>query len=314
MKIAKTLTDLIGHTPLLSLERYSRAAGLERPIIAKLEMKNPGGSAKDRAAFSMITQAMENGYLRPGATLIEPTSGNMGVALAWVAVALGLKAIIVMPDTMSRERRDLIRAYDAELRLSPGKEGMAGAVKLAQQLCRETPGAVILGQFDNPANPAAHARTTAHEIWNDTDGQVDALVAGVGTGGTISGTSHTLKKLNAGIHIVAVEPASSPLLSEGRYGPHQIQGIGANFIPKNYDATAVDEVMTVTDDNAIRTARLLAATEGLLAGISSGAALDAATRLALRDDFRSKQIVVILPDTGERYLSTREFDFDNHPL
>lgn len=314
MKIANQLTELIGTTPLLSLERYSRDAGLDMPLVAKLEMRNPGGSAKDRAALSMITSALSEGKLQPGGTIIEPTSGNMGVALAWIASAMGLKTIIVMPDTMSRERRDLIRAYGAELRLSPGGEGMAGAVALAERICRETPGAVILGQFDNPDNPAAHARTTAREIWNDTDGTVDVLVAGVGTGGTISGTGRTLKQFDASIHVVAVEPAASPLLSKGHSGPHQLQGIGANFTPKNYDASCVDEVVTVTDDDALRAARRLAATEGLLAGISSGAALDAATRLARRDAFRGKRIVAILPDTGERYLSTHEFDFDNYPL
>ena len=314
MKIANQLTELIGTTPLLSLERYSRDAGLDMPLVAKLEMRTPGGSAKDRAALSMIASALSEGKLQPGGTIIEPTSGNMGVALAWIASAMGLKTIIVMPDTMSRERRDLIRAYGAELRLSPGGEGMAGAVALAERICRETPGAVILGQFDNPDNPAAHARTTAREIWNDTDGTVDVLVAGVGTGGTISGTGRTLKQFDASIHVVAVEPATSPLLSKGHSGPHQLQGIGANFIPKNYDASCVDEVVTVTDDDALRAARRLAATEGLLAGISSGAALDAATRLARRDAFRGKRIVAILPDTGERYLSTHEFDFDNYPL
>lgn len=314
MKIANQLSELIGGTPLLALGRFSRKAGLDSPIIAKLEMQNPGGSVKDRAAYSMITTALKTGKLHPGDTIIEPTSGNMGVALSWIAVSLGLKAIIVMPDTMSKERRDLVRAYGAELRLTPGKEGMAGAVSMARQLANEIPGAVILGQFDNPANAEAHVLGTACEIWNDTDGQVDAVVAGVGTGGTVSGIGRKLKELNPGIHIVAVEPAASPLLSSGHAGAHKIQGIGANFVPGNYDASVIDEVMTVADDDAIRAARSLAATEGVLAGISSGAALAAASQLARRDDFKGKRIVTILPDTGERYLSTIEFDFNNYPL
>ena len=314
MKIANQLSELIGGTPLLALGRFCRKAGLDSPIIAKLEMQNPGGSVKDRAAYSMITTALKTGKLHPGDTIIEPTSGNTGVALSWIGVSLGLKVIIVMPETMSQERRNLVKAYGAELRLTPGKEGMAGAVSMARQLANEIPGSIILGQFDNPANIEAHYLGTACEIWNDTDGQVDAVVAGVGTGGTVSGTGRKLKELNAGIHIVAVEPASSPLLSCGHAGAHKIQGIGANFVPGNYDASVVDEIITVTDEDAVRTSRRLAATEGLLVGISAGAILSAASRLASRDEFKGKRIVAVLPDTGERYLSTIEFDFENYPV
>ena len=314
MKIANQLSELIGSTPLLALGRYSQEAGLDNPIIAKLEMRNPGGSVKDRAAYAMISTALKTGKLHPGDTIIEPTSGNTGVALSWIGVSLGLKVIIVMPETMSQERRNLVKAYGAELRLTPGKEGMAGAVSMARQLANEIPGSIILGQFDNPANIEAHYLGTACEIWNDTDGQVDAVVAGVGTGGTVSGTGRKLKELNAGIHIVAVEPASSPLLSCGHAGAHKIQGIGANFVPGNYDASVVDEIITVTDEDAVRTSRRLAATEGLLVGISAGAILSAASRLASRDEFKGKRIVAVLPDTGERYLSTIEFDFENYPV
>ena len=303
MKIAKQLTELIGTTPLLSLERYSREAGLGIPLVAKLEMKNPGGSAKDRAALSMITSALSEGKLQRGGTIIEPTSGNMGVALAWIASSMGLKAIIVMPDTMSRERRDLIRAYGAELRLSPGKEGMAGAVALAEHICRETPGSVILGQFDNPNNPEAHARTTACEIWNDTDGTVDVLVAGVGTGGTITGIGSFLKGRSSKIKMIAVEPAASAVLSGRPAGPHKIQGIGAGFKPGVLDLSVVDDVLTVSDEDAYSFTRLLCQEEGLFCGISSGCNLFGAVQEAKREENAGKTIVTILPDDGERYLS-----------
>lgn len=303
-KIANNLTELIGHTPLMELTAYSRLHGLSRPLVAKLEMLNPSGSVKARTALAMIEDAERSGILRPGGTLVEPTSGNTGIGLAMVARIKGYRLILTMPETMSMERRNLLKAYGAELVLTPGKEGMAGAVAKAEELRTTLPGALILGQFDNPANAAVHRRTTGKEIWADTDGAVGAFVAGVGTGGTVSGVGHALKQHNPDVHIAAVEPAASPVLEGGQAGPHRIQGIGANFIPGNYDASIVDEVIPVADDDAFQAARQLAATEGLLAGISSGAALHAATRLAARPEFAEKMIVVLLPDTGERYLST----------
>lgn len=303
-KIANNLIELIGHTPLMELTAYSRLHGLSRPLVAKLEMLNPSGSVKARTALAMIEDAERSGILRPGGTLVEPTSGNTGIGLAMVARIKGYRLILTMPETMSMERRNLLKAYGAELVLTPGKEGMAGAVAKAEELRTTLPGALILGQFDNPANAAVHRRTTGKEIWADTDGAVGAFVAGVGTGGTVSGVGHALKQHNPDVHIAAVEPAASPVLEGGQAGPHRIQGIGANFIPGNYDASIVDEVIPVADDDAFQAVRQLAATEGLLAGISSGAALHAATRLAARPEFAEKMIVVLLPDTGERYLST----------
>lgn len=314
MKIAESLTQLIGRTPLLRLNAYSRKYGLGIDLIAKLESFNPAGSAKDRPALYMIEDAERKGILRPGATIIEPTSGNMGVGLAMVAAVKGYQMVLVMPETMSLERRNLARALNARVVLSPAAEGMAGSVRMARELQQTTENAVILAQFENPANPLAHQETTAREIWEDTDGQVDVVIAGVGTGGTITGLGRGLKALNPQIEIVAVEPAASPLITEGKAGPHKLQGIGANFIPENYDASVVDRVLTVTDDDSIRTARELAADEGILAGITSGTAVYAARMLAQDPAYAGKRIVVILPDTGERYLSTYEFDFENYPL
>ena len=308
MKIATNLLDLVGRTPLLELAAYSRAEGLSRPLVAKLEMLNPSGSVKARTALAMVDDAERRGLLRPGATIIEPTSGNTGIGLAMVARVKGYRLLLTMPDTMSLERRNLLRAYGAELVLTPGAQGMAGAVAKAEELRASISGAVILGQFDNPANADVHFRTTGEEIWQDTDGQVDAFVAGVGTGGTLSGTGRALKRHNPSVRIVAVEPASSPVLEGGKAGPHGLQGIGANFIPGNYDASVVDEIILVADADAFRAARLLAEREGLLAGISSGAALYAARLLAARPEMAGKTVVVLLPDTGERYLSAGLFD------
>lgn len=301
--IAKNLIDLVGRTPLMELAAYSRLHGLTCPLVAKLEMFNPSGSVKARTALAMIEDAEARGLLRPGATLIEPTSGNTGIGLAMVATIKGYRLVLTMPETMSLERRNLLKALGAEIVLTPGAEGMAGSIAKAEALRDATPGAVILQQFDNPANAAVHERTTGEEVWADTDGQVDVFVAGVGTGGTVSGVARALKKHNAAVRVVAVEPASSPVLSGGKAGPHRLQGIGANFVPGNYDASVIDEVLSVADDDAFRAARELAATEGLLAGISSGAALHAACTLASRSDLQGKRIVVLLPDTGERYLS-----------
>lgn len=301
--IARNLIDLVGRTPLMELEAYSRLHGLTCPLVAKLEMFNPSGSVKARTALAMIEDAEARGLLRPGATLIEPTSGNTGIGLAMVATIKGYRLVLTMPETMSLERRNLLKALGAEIVLTPGAEGMAGSIAKAEALRDATPGAVILQQFDNPANAAVHERTTGEEVWADTDGQVDVFVAGVGTGGTVSGVARALKKHNAAVRVVAVEPASSPVLSGGKAGPHRLQGIGANFVPGNYDASVIDEVLSVADDDAFRAARELAATEGLLAGISSGAALHAACTLASRSDLQGKRIVVLLPDTGERYLS-----------
>ena len=301
--IARNLIDLVGRTPLMELAAYSRLHGLTCPLVAKLEMFNPSGSVKARTALAMIEDAEARGLLRPGATLIEPTSGNTGIGLAMVATIKGYRLVLTMPETMSLERRNLLKALGAEIVLTPGAEGMAGSIAKAEALRDATPGAVILQQFDNPANAAVHERTTGEEVWADTDGQVDVFVAGVGTGGTVSGVARVLKKHNAAVRVVAVEPASSPVLSGGKAGPHRLQGIGANFVPGNYDASVIDEVLSVADDDAFRAARELAATEGLLAGISSGAALHAACTLASRSDLQGKRIVVLLPDTGERYLS-----------
>lgn len=301
--IAKNLIDLVGRTPLMELSAYSRLHGLSRPLVAKLEMFNPSGSVKARTALAMIEDAEARGVLKPGATLIEPTSGNTGIGLAMVATIKGYRLVLTMPETMSLERRNLLKALGAEIVLTPGKEGMAGSIAKAEALRDATPGAVILQQFDNPSNAAVHERTTGEEVWADTDGQVDAFVAGVGTGGTVSGVSRALKRHNPSVRVVAVEPAASPVLSGGKAGPHGLQGIGANFVPGNYDAAVVDEVISVADEDAFRASRELASMEGLLAGISSGAALHAACQLAQRPDMQEKTIVVLLPDTGERYLS-----------
>lgn len=313
-KIAKNLTDLIGETPLMELSGYSRKHGLEQNIIAKLEAFNPAGSVKDRVAFSMIKEAEASGVLKPGATIIEPTSGNTGVGLAMVATIKGYHLILTMPETMSIERRNLLKALGAQIILTDGLGGMAASIAKAQELRDSIPGSVILQQFENPSNAAVHERTTGEEIWRDTDGEVALFVAGVGTGGTICGVARALKKHNPNVYIVAVEPISSPVLAGGVASAHRIQGIGANFVPKLYDASLVDEVLGVPDDEAIRAGRELSATEGLLAGISSGAAVYAARQLALRPEFRNKKIVVLLPDTGERYLSTELFAFDAYPL
>lgn len=313
-KIAKKLTELIGNTPLLELDAFSQKRNLETPIIVKVEFFNPGGSVKDRVALAMIEDAERCGKLRPGATIIEPTSGNTGVGLALVSAVKGYKLILTMPETMSVERRNLVKAYGATVKLTPGKDGMAGAIRAAEELRDATPGAVILQQFENPANPQRHYETTGVEIWNQTDGKVDIFVAGVGTGGTVSGIGKRLKENNPAVQIVAVEPASSPVLSGGKSGPHKIQGIGAGFVPKTYNPDVIDEVLQVENDDAIRTGRELAAEEGLLVGISSGAAVYAATQLAKRPENKGKRIVALLPDTGERYLSTVLYAFDEYPL
>ena len=313
-KIAKNLTELIGRTPLMELAEYSRKYGLKQNIIAKLEAFNPAGSVKDRVALAMIEDAEARGALKPGATIIEPTSGNTGVGLAMVATIKGYHLMLTMPETMSIERRNLLKALGAEIVLTDGLTGMAGSIAKAQELRASIPGSIILQQFENPSNAQIHTLTTGAEIWTDTDGKVDVFVAGVGTGGTICGVARALKKHNPDVYIVAVEPESSPVLEGGVEGPHRIQGIGANFIPAIYDASVVDEVLPVPDDEAIRGGRELASTEGLLAGISSGAAVYAARLLAQRPDFADKKIVVLLPDTGERYLSTELFAFETYPL
>lgn len=307
MNIKNSLTELIGHTPLLALHRWAKQQQLVAEIVAKVEYFNPGGSVKDRVALSMITDAEEKGLLKPGALIIEPTSGNTGVGLAWVASVKGYRLILTMPETMSLERRNLLKALGAELVLTPGSEGMGGAIRKAQEIQAATPGSLILQQFENPANPLAHERTTAEEIWQDTDGKIDIFVAAVGTGGTLTGTALGLKKKNPNIRIVAVEPAGSPVLSGGKAGPHKIQGIGAGFIPKILDTSLIDQVIPVTDEDAMRTSRELSATEGLLVGISSGAAAFAAREIAKDEANQGKRIVVLLPDTGERYLSTELF-------
>ncbi|WP_294586190.1 cysteine synthase A [uncultured Bacteroides sp.] len=313
-KIAKNLTELIGHTPLMELAEYSCKYGLQKNLVVKLEAFNPVGSIKDRVALAMIEDAETSGILKPGATIIEPTSGNTGVGLAMVATIKGYHLILTMPETMSIERRNLLKALGAEIVLTDGLSGMAGSITKAQELREKIAGSVILQQFENPANPKVHELTTGEEIWDDTDGKVDVFVAGVGTGGTVCGVARALKKHNPNVYIVAVEPASSPILEGGESAPHRIQGIGANFIPSIYDASVVDEVIPVPDDEAIRGGRELASTEGLLVGISSGAAVYAARLLAGRPEFVNKTIVALLPDTGERYLSTELFAFDTYPL
>jgi cysteine synthase A len=313
-KIAKKLTDLIGNTPLLELEAFGKQHALEARLIGKLEYFNPLGSVKDRIALSMVEDAERRGVLAPGSVIIEPTSGNTGIGLAFVSVTKGYRLILTMPETMSLERRNLLKALGAEIVLTPGTAGMKGAIEAAVKLQEETPGAIILQQFENPANPAVHIRTTAEEIWRDTGGSVDILVAGVGTGGTVSGAGKRLKELKPSVQVVAVEPADSPVLSGGNPGPHKIQGIGAGFVPETYDTSVVDKIIPVTNDDAIRSSRELAKTEGLLVGISSGAALFAAKQLAQLPENKGKDIVVILPDTGERYLSTVLYAFDEYPL
>ncbi|MDR1667479.1 MAG: cysteine synthase A [Bacteroidales bacterium] len=313
-KIAKKLTDLVGNTPLLELVAYANKQGLQAKVIAKLEYFNPAGSVKDRIALAMVEDAEQKGILKPGATIIEPTSGNTGIGLAFVAASKGYKLTLTMPETMSLERRNLLKALGANLVLTPGSEGMKGAIAKADALKAEIPGSVILQQFENPSNPAIHYTATAEEIWRDTDGQVDIIVSGVGTGGTVSGVGKRLKELKPSVKIVAVEPKDSPVLSGGSPGPHKIQGIGAGFVPKIFDRSVVDSILTVSNDEAIRTGRWLAETEGLLVGISSGAAVFAATELAKLPENKGKNIVVVLPDTGERYLSTVLYAFEEYPL
>jgi len=308
-RIAKKLTDIIGNTPLLELNKFSQNRGLKRPLIAKIESFNPGGSAKDRIALAMVEDAEKKGLLSPGAAIIEPTSGNTGVGLALVSAVKGYTLILTMPETMSIERRKLVQAYGAKVVLTPGAAGMKGAIDEANRLRESIPGSVILQQFENPANPEAHYNSTGIEIWNDTDGKVDIFVAGVGTGGTISGVGKRLKEYNSDVKIIAAEPASSPVLNGGKSGAHKIQGIGAGFIPAIYNASVVDEVIDVKDDSAILAARNVAAEEGLLVGISSGAALSAAVEIAKRPENQDKNIVVLLTDTGERYLSTELYSF-----
>lgn len=313
-KIAKQLTELVGNTPLLQLNAYSQKENLNTNIIAKLEYFNPAGSVKDRIALAMIEDAEKRGVIKPGATIIEPTSGNTGVGLAFVSAVKGYKLILTMPETMSIERRNLVKAYGATVVLTPGSAGMKGAIAKAEELRDATPGSIILQQFENPANPATHYATTAEEIWRDTDGKIDIFVAGVGTGGTVSGIGKRLKELNPNVKIVAVEPETSAVLSGEAPGAHKIQGIGAGFIPKTYNGNFIDEVFDVENDDAIRTGREVAQQEGLLVGISSGAALFAATELARRPENKGKKIVVLLPDTGERYLSTVLYAFEDYPL
>ena len=303
--IYSSITELVGRTPLVEVSGFENQ---KARIVVKVEAFNPGGSVKDRIALAMIEDAEKKGVLKPGATIIEPTSGNTGVGLAWVGVAKGYRTILTMPETMSVERRNLLKAYGAKLELTPGTEGMKGAIARAEQLRASIPGAVILGQFVNPANPAIHEQTTGEEVWTDTDGKVDIFVAGVGTGGTVSGVGGALKKHNSAVKVVAVEPASSAVLTTGVPGKHKIQGIGAGFVPSTYNPDAVDEVITVTDDDAFAGARKLARTKGLLVGISSGAAFSAALALARKDENAGKLIVALLPDTGERYLSTSLFE------
>lgn len=308
-KIYTNLTELIGHTPLVRIDRIAASHRATATVIAKVESFNPGGSVKDRIALAMIENAEQKGLLNSGSTIIEPTSGNTGVGLAWIASIKGYRTILTMPETMSLERRKLLQALGAEIILTPGHEGMNGAICKAEELRDSIPKAVILQQFSNPANPEAHIQTTAEEIWNDTNGKIDVFVAGVGTGGTISGTGRGLKSHNSNIEVIAVEPDSSPVLSGGEAGLHKIQGIGAGFIPDTYDSSIVDQIIRVTNDNAMQTARELALKEGLLVGISSGAAIFAALQLAKDEKYKKKNIVVILPDTGERYLSTELFNF-----
>ena len=313
-KIIKKLTELIGNTPLVELDKFSANKGLDKPVIAKVEYFNPGGSVKDRIALAMIEDAEEKGLLKPGATIIEPTSGNTGVGLALVAAVKGYKLILTMPETMSIERRNLVKAYGATVKLTSGKDGMKGAIKAAEELRDSIKGSVILQQFENLANPEKHYRSTGEEIWRDTDGKVDIFVAGVGTGGTVSGVGKYLKEKNPNVKIVAVEPSDSPVLSGGQSGPHKIQGIGAGFIPNTYNAAVVDEVFQVENDEAILAGRRLAQQDGLLVGISSGAAAFAAAEIAKRPENKGKTIVTLFPDTGERYLSTVLYAFEEYPL
>lgn len=313
-KIYKQITDLIGHTPLVELPKYSKFRGVDTPIIGKVEYFNPGGSVKDRIALAMIEDAEKAGKLKPGATIIEPTSGNTGVGLALVAAVKGYSLILTMPETMSVERRSLVKAYGAQVKLTSGKDGMKGAINAAEELRDSIEGSIILGQFTNMANPRVHYLTTGPEVWSDTNGQVDIFVAGVGTGGTITGIGQYLKEQNPNVRIVAVEPTDSAVLSGGNSGPHKIQGIGAGFIPDTYNSAYIDEVFKVENDQAILTGRLLAQQEGLLVGISSGAAAFAATEIARRPENKGKQIVTLFPDTGERYLSTVLYAFDEYPL
>ena len=313
-KIAKQLTELVGNTPLLELTKFNEKKELQATVIAKLEYFNPAGSVKDRVALAMIEDAEAKGILQPGATIIEPTSGNTGVGLAFVSSAKGYHLILTMPDTMSIERRNLLKALGAKVVLTPGAEGMKGAIAKAEELQANTPGSWIPQQFKNPANPAIHVKTTGEEIWRDTDGKVDIFVAGVGTGGTVSGVGVALKQHNPQGKVVAVEPASSPVLSGGKSGPHKIQGIGAGFVPDNFNAAVIDEVLTIENDEAILASRQVAHSEGLLVGISSGAALAGAVRLAQRPENKGKTIVALLPDTGERYLSTVLYAFEEYPL
>lgn len=313
-KIIKKLTELIGNTPLVELDKFSANKGLDKPVIAKVEYFNPGGSVKDRIALAMIEDAEEKGLLKPGATIIEPTSGNTGVGLVLVAAVKGYKLILTMPETMSIERRNLVKAYGATVKLTSGKDGMKGAIKAAEELRDSIKGSVILQQFENLANPEKHYRSTGEEIWRDTDGKVDIFVAGVGTGGTVSGVGKYLKEKNPNVKIVAVEPSDSPVLSGGQSGPHKIQGIGAGFIPNTYNAAVVDEVFQVENDEAILAGRQLAQQDGLLVGISSGAAAFAAAEIAKRPENKGKTIVTLFPDTGERYLSTVLYAFEEYPL
>lgn len=307
MKVFKTVSELVGHTPLMELARFEQAENLAATVLAKLEMFNPAGSVKDRIAKAMIDDAEQKGLLKPDSVIIEPTSGNTGIGLAAIGGSRGYRVILTMPETMSVERRNLLKAFGAELVLTPGAKGMAGAVEKAEELAKEIPNAFIPGQFVNPANPAAHMATTGPEIWQDTDGKVDFFIAGVGTGGTLSGVGGYLKKMNPAVKVVAVEPDASPLLSEGKAGPHPIQGIGANFIPETLDRTVYDEIIRVTGEQAFKTGRFLARKEGLLVGISSAAAVYAASEIAKRPENKGKTIVALLPDTGERYLSTPMF-------
>ena len=311
-KIANSVLELIGSTPLVRLSNLEKLSGLQAEVVAKVESFNPGGSVKDRIAIAMIEAAEKDGRLRPGGVIIEPTSGNTGVGLALASAVKGYQLILTMPETMSIERRRIVQAYGAKVELTPGKDGMKGAIAKAQQLLAEIPGAIILQQFENPANPQAHRLRTAEEIWKDTEGKVDIFVAGVGTGGTLSGTGSRLKELNPNVEIFAVEPASSPVLSGGQSGPHKIQGIGAGFVPANFYREVVSEIIRVKDEDAVATSRLLASKEGLLSGISSGAAAYAALQVASRPENAGKRIVVLLPDTGERYLSTILYDFDGY--
>ena len=313
-KIAKTLTALVGNTPLLELGRFSASEGLATPLVAKVEYFNPAGSVKDRIALAMIEDAEQRGLLQPGATIIEPTSGNTGVGLAFVSAVKGYHLILTMPETMSVERRNLVKAYGAEVRLTSGKDGMKGAIRAAEALRDSIPGSVILQQFENAANPARHVATTGPEIWEQTAGEVDIFVAGVGTGGTVSGVGRYLKQQNPAVKVYAVEPSTSAVLNGQPAGAHKIQGIGAGFVPATYDPSVVDEVLDVDSDDAIRTSRKLARTEGLLVGISSGAAVAGALMLAKRPENRGKRIVTLLPDTGERYLTTVLYDTENYPL